>query len=381
MNSRKIVQRWLAGGAAGRYNSPMVRRHSSLGLAARALFVALLALPGGIVPQAQAPVHPVVLLLQSTSLTSEQHWAAEALAGVLQNAAPPWLHIAVAALPAMTDPAPIVERVPLVVLVQPCTAAADCQLWLRFLPTTPPARGLITPTLQDAILNADPPTLAYQPGQETLATDLVAGLAAYATDRCAAALPHLDQAAGTLPEPHTLAFYRARCRHARHDYTAAFDLLRVTRPALLAANPDPALLALWNAAIADALAQNFAFDRALAWDDRAIRAARRSELIAATSRQLLAELYLLRGQHRLYLYEWDAVLADYNHALSLLPDLPRAYYLRGLLYYTQNQRAAAYADLTRFLALETNLSNPLLPLGRQYADDLTHLLATPAPPP
>lgn len=357
----------------------MVCLHPGLRLAARALLVAQLAFPGSAAPQAQTPVRPVAFLLLSASLTLEQHRAAVALAGMLQSAAPPWLSIAVESLPTVADSTSVVGRAPLVVLVQPC-AAADCQLRLQFVPATPPARSLITPAVQSAVLATDPPALAYRPGQGTLAAELVAGLAAYATDHCTDALRYLDQAAGTLPLLYTLAFYRARCRHAERDYSAAFDLLRAARPALLAAEPEPALLALWNATMADVLAQNFAFDRALAWDDRAIRAARRSELAAATSRQLLAELYLLRGQHRLYLYEWDAVLADYNQALSLLPDLPRAYYLRGLLHYTLNQRAAAYADLTRFLALETDPSSPLLPLARQYAGDLARLLATPAPP-
>lgn len=378
-NSCKLAQRRLAGGAAGRYNSPMVRLHPSLRLAVWALAVALLVLSGSAALWAQTPVRPVALLLLSASLTREQHRAAAALGGTLQSVVPPWLSIGVETLPAVADSAPIVGRAPLVVLIQPCPAA-NCQLWLRFLPVTPAAHSLITPALQDAILTADPPALAYQPGQDTLAADLVAGLAAYATDRCTDALHYLDQAAATLPSPHTLAFFRARCRHGERDYAAAFDLLRAARPALLAAAPDPALLALWNAAMADALAQNFAFDRALAWDDRAIRAARRSEPVAARNQQLLAELYLLRGQHRLYLYEWDAVLADYNQALDLMPDLPRAYYLRGLLHYTLNQRAAAYADLTRYLALETDPSSPLLPLAHQYADDLARLLATPAPP-
>ena len=94
----------------------------------------------------------------------------------------------------------------------------------------------------------------------------------------------------------------------------------------------------------------------------------------------LADLYLLRGQHRLYLYEWDTVLEDYNTALELAPNLPRAYYLRGLLYYTQNSRQAAYADLTTFLALEANTptAHPdLITHAEAYVAELTDLLATP----
>ncbi len=349
----------------------MARQHTGFRLAVGALIAALLTLSGGLLGWAQTPASPAALLLLAASLTSEQRQIAGALAGVLRDAAPPWLAIEAEAardVPALEQ---AIGRAPLMILVQPC-GAADCRLQLQYLPATPPARGLVTPALQQAILAADPPALAYMPGREAPAIDLAIGLAAYATDRCADALPYLDRAAEQTQPAATLAFYRARCRHAERDYAAAFDLLRAARPALLAAPAPRPLLALWDAAIADALAQDFAFDRALAWDGRAIHAAREGD------RQLLAELHLLRGQHRLYLYEWDAALADYNTALRLLPGLPRAYYLRGLLHYTQNRRAAAYADLTRYLALETDPASPSLPLAHRYADELARLLATPA---
>ncbi|MCB9453778.1 MAG: tetratricopeptide repeat protein [Anaerolineaceae bacterium] len=68
------------------------------------------------------------------------------------------------------------------------------------------------------------------------------------------------------------------------------------------------------------------------------------------------ELYVLRGQMYLYLYEWDEVLADYNAAIELDPDYPDAYFYRGILYYSilqtgQELRPEAWADFQHYLEL------------------------------
>jgi tetratricopeptide (TPR) repeat protein len=68
------------------------------------------------------------------------------------------------------------------------------------------------------------------------------------------------------------------------------------------------------------------------------------------------ELYTLRGQMYLYLYEWDSVLADYNAALALAPEYADTYYYRGILYYSilqtgQELRPEALADFQHYLEL------------------------------
>jgi tetratricopeptide (TPR) repeat protein len=63
------------------------------------------------------------------------------------------------------------------------------------------------------------------------------------------------------------------------------------------------------------------------------------------------ELYILRGQMYLYLYEWDRVLADYNAAIELDTAYADAYYYRGILYFTRNEPVLALADFQRYRAL------------------------------
>ncbi|MBZ0276931.1 MAG: tetratricopeptide repeat protein [Anaerolineae bacterium] len=68
------------------------------------------------------------------------------------------------------------------------------------------------------------------------------------------------------------------------------------------------------------------------------------------------ELYVLRGQMYLYLYEWDSVLNDYNTAIGLNPQYADAYFYRGILYYSilqtgQELRPEALADFQHYLEL------------------------------
>ncbi len=217
------------------------------------------------------------------------------------------------------------------------------------------------------------------PAEAPLFSDVALALYAYATDDCATALPILQRInaqpwtwrARGASTP-TMAFLQAQCHRAQGDYHAAVDILQAIHDAL----PDDLKI---SAYLADSLAQNFEFEAALALDDRNIAVAR-DQLENTGNPQderWLAELYLLRGQHRLYLYQWDAALADYNAALALEHAPPRVYYFRGLLYYTQNTRQAAYDDLTRYLELETEPASPLISLAEQYVTELAALLTTP----
>lgn len=71
------------------------------------------------------------------------------------------------------------------------------------------------------------------------------------------------------------------------------------------------------------------------------------------------ELYVLRGQMYLALYEWDSALADYNRALELSPEYADSYFYRGVLYYSILQtgvelRREAQADFQRYLKIVPN---------------------------
>lgn len=223
-------------------------------------------------------------------------------------------------------------------------------------------------------------------------TDLVRGMMFFVNSDCANALPIFDQInaqsdALTITRYHSyeIDMLRVVCLRDQREYQAALDTLQLYTTEHETDHSD--MLPLWvraiiNAYMADSLAQLFRFDEALAIDDATITHVRETitDFDNLLWGRLLADLYLLRGQHRLYLYEWDAVLADYNAALALEPAPPRAYYYRGLLYYTQNARQRAADDLARFLDLETDPNSPLIPLAEQYLDELAALPATPEEP-
>jgi tetratricopeptide (TPR) repeat protein len=91
------------------------------------------------------------------------------------------------------------------------------------------------------------------------------------------------------------------------------------------------------------------------------RVADYAEAIAAlTTAAMLAphnsELYILRGQMYLNLYEWDKSLEDYNTAIDLAPEYAEAYFYRGVLYYSvlqtgQSLHEDALADFRHYLEL------------------------------
>lgn len=369
------------------------------------LGVAALAPAGGPGRPAHAqPSPPRVLIIDETPPSPERRaWVAGLAAQLRRTLASSNLAARVQTAQSAGEAPPrdlLSPQQPLILTVEPCDAA-DCALRLTFWVNTAPEHALLSPALQTRLLNARPPslrhaTLASQAaGAHQRAAELASGLFGYAAGDCAAALPHLqalwaqgpgsDARSAVLEGGHLVDFYAALCLHAGRDYSAALRVLTGDARAAMRQNTSegpPHMLLLWDAYIADSLAQSFAFDRALAWDDRNILVARAHHNPAdAQADQLLAELYLLRGQHRLYLYKWDAVLADYNRALSLAHAPPRAYYYRGLLYYTRNELQAAHDDLTRYLALEIDAASPLVALARQYLDDLAHLAVTPSPDP
>src|SRR5690606_7348675 len=68
------------------------------------------------------------------------------------------------------------------------------------------------------------------------------------------------------------------------------------------------------------------------------------------------ELYTLRGQVYLNVYEWDKSLADFNTAIELAPEYADAYFQRGVLYYSilqtgQELRQEALGDFQHYLDL------------------------------
>lgn len=94
---------------------------------------------------------------------------------------------------------------------------------------------------------------------------------------------------------------------------------------------------------AQILANNFHYDAAISLMDSAI-------LIDGNS----AELYTIRGQMIMLLYEWDRAIADYNTAIEIDPTYAPAYFHRGVAYYSiaeRIDREAALADFEQYLYL------------------------------
>lgn len=278
-----------------------------------------------------------------------------------------------------TQPPPLTTVYPVLVDVYP-SATGDFQVTIQ---PRPPQDSVFSPVLEAAhvALTLEPVSTATPPA---LISDLISVLYGYSESTCdlsrIAALRTNTPAA--IQNPHMLDYVEARCHYQARDYTAAINLLETSRDSL---EDHKWLPILWDAATAQALAQNFQFDAALALDDALIQQVSTDPLAQnheSDTSELLAELHLLRGQHRLYLYEWDTVMADYDTAIGLAPDLSRAYFLRGLLNSTQNHQQAALDDLTSFLQLERSRITPtqhpaILAQAEIYVTALEALLATP----
>ena len=345
------------------------------------VLVAGLQVPAGAQPAGGAPR---IILIASSNLPQHALAQVESVSGSLQadlqEQAPVVRVTAGRDLPYLT-PADWLRAAPLVISFGPCPDTA-CELLVRFFVGTPPTRALLSPDLQTRIQNAQPITLRVGQVTNMETEDIVQAALAlfdYATDDCPAALPLLGRPeflpSDRMGNVSTLQFFEAVCLHDLQDYAGAINMLESHRTPV---NQGRQFARLWNAYIADSYAQNFAFDNALRLDNGNITAARaRHAAQNPTDDQMLAELYLLRGHHRLYQYEWNVVLEDYNRALEIPHAPASAYYYRGLLYYTQNERQAAYDDLTRFLNTEDSPDSPLAALAAQYVVELEALLATP----
>lgn len=84
---------------------------------------------------------------------------------------------------------------------------------------------------------------------------------------------------------------------------------------------------------------------------------------------VLAPLFVQRGQIYLLLYEWDNVLDDYNTALQIDPDYADPYYYRGVLYYSVRfERENAIPDFERYLELAPD--GLLADKAAQYLTDI-----------
>ena len=93
----------------------------------------------------------------------------------------------------------------------------------------------------------------------------------------------------------------------------------------------------------------------------------------------LAELYVLRGQVWLGLYEWDRALADYNTAINLDSTYADAYFYRGVLFYSVLQagltrREDALADFEHYRELAP--TGDLAAAAQNYAATIRAELAT-----
>jgi|GEM_PF-3743144 len=276
---------------------------------------------------------------------------------------------------------------PLRIEITPCSALG-CDLIAAFYARPPTGELVLSADLLGRIMDSFPLTVSY-PAQPASAaewaaffTDAALGLADAANGACAIALPHLESAsqrAQTLDEigrVYWLDFFRALCLRERRDYPAALLTLDDMH-AGLSANDEasPMLFRVHDAYRADTLFLNFALEAGLALDDANLELAQQEHVSAdPLSDQLLAELYLLRGNHRLYFYEWDAALADYDTALALEHVPARGYYFRGLLYYTRNDLEAARADLARYLERETDPADPLIAQAEAYLAEVDRLL-------
>ncbi|MFW5691877.1 MAG: tetratricopeptide repeat protein [Chloroflexota bacterium] len=215
---------------------------------------------------------------------------------------------------------------------------------------------------------------------------LVAGLLAYHAGECTTALPLFAASPPVQDQDH--AFFQGTCRLLARDYGGAIQVYSRAQSGdrfRYTVGVDGPLLTnmAWlfvqkNNIEAVASATNTLLARVLDHDTlphifRPAAYQASAEAMALMNRHDAAirdinqalrwrpndpALYTLRGQMRLYLYEWDAALNDYNAAILRDPRYAPAYHQRGVLYYSvltdRTPRQAALADFRRYLELAPN---------------------------
>src|SRR5690606_10952459 len=72
------------------------------------------------------------------------------------------------------------------------------------------------------------------------------------------------------------------------------------------------------------------------------------------SNETLAELYTIGGEIIFLIYEWDRVEDNFDTAIELNPEYDRAYFQRGVLFYTMARREDALADFQTYLDIQPN---------------------------
>lgn len=106
-------------------------------------------------------------------------------------------------------------------------------------------------------------------------------------------------------------------------------------------------LSAYLAVLAQSQADQFDYEAAVATIDEAVRLAD----TAGLPDRYQAILYTRRGELIFLIYEWDRVETNLRIAIELDPSYARAYYQRGVLYYTMVRRQDALADFETYLAL------------------------------
>lgn len=260
--------------------------------------------------------------------------------------------------------------------------------------------------------------------------DWFSGLALYSIDRCDIALPYLQEAYSRAWRIDTyLEFYAGNCallsgdyEYAAHLFNSSWNLVSSDGASIFmnrsTVNLGWAILQRddgeewdlqygldWPLPYVDCTGSNetaeerntcidlsvriaqlyalaFDYDPAISRMDRVIAIAEDNmrnairvdaEIAGDFTRTDIAELYTLRGQMWLLLYEWDRVLEDYNTAIDLAPAYPDAYFYRGVLYYSVLQagltwREDALADFEYYLELAPD--GTLLDQAQDYADTI-----------
>jgi lipoprotein NlpI len=254
-----------------------------------------------------------------------------------------------------------------------------------------------------------PSYIYFEPPLEATTLQRAVGLSLYAINRCDLATPHWQAASTT--EHNDSLFYLGNCALLNRNYDSAVEFfeehlalstkkqnniapninlswayLQAERDSeaydLIDSYAQPAIDNApegqwWDVFYLIRSAKLYAltsdYDDAIICMDAAITIVSNTpdHLFLNGAKINLAELYTLRGQMWLLLYEWDEVLADYNTAIELDPTYPDAYFYRGVLYYSVLQagltwREEALADFEQYLELSPE--GDLAEQARDYAD-------------